>query len=71
MIEISRRDFFAATANVDWIKTSPSAIVALICDINDLPPTPTDGQKALFYVKAEIKWRWRYSGLMLSGKGDS
>lgn len=68
MTQVPLRDYFAATADVDWIYSSPVDVVAARADVNPPPANPTAQQLANFYVRAEIKWRWKYADLMLKGK---
>ena len=68
MNEVSRRDYFAATADITWINTSNTAYASAKTGVNPPPANPTDDQLSNFWIKVEIKWRWKYADLMLKGK---
>lgn len=73
MKDISRRDYFAATADVSWLKGEFGELanlefIAEKAGIN-VPASPmTIRQLTNFLSKAEIAWRWRYADLMLRGR---
>jgi len=68
MNEISLRNYFAANADVTWIKGSSIEYAAAKADVNPPPANPTDNQLANFWTRVEIKWRWKYADLMLKGR---
>lgn len=65
---VSRRDHFASIADVSWIRKESSDMVTLITGVNHPPEPMSDAQKATFYVRAEIAWRWKFANLMLKGE---
>lgn len=67
---IPLRDFFAANADITWIKDATVEFASKKADVNEPPANPTVNQLANFWVKVEIKWRWKYADLMTLGKGD-
>ena len=70
METVSRRDYFAAHANIDWIKTSTSDKASLKTGIAVPVGTPvTDAQWEKFWEDVEVAWRWKYANNMLIGKG--
>ena len=69
MKHIGLRYFFAATADVDWIKDASIPYASAKADVNPPPDNPTDNQLSNFWVKVELKWRWKYADLMLKGAG--
>ena len=72
MNDVSRRDFFAANADISWMKDNYGEylsidFIAEKCGINR-PPSPLNiRQVSNFITRAEIAWRWRYADLMLKG----
>ena len=70
MSEISLRNYFAANAYVDWIKDASIEFASKKSDVQEPPPNPTPNQLANFWIKVELKWRWKYADMMLQGKGD-
>ena len=73
MKDISRRDYFSATADLSWMKGEfgeymPLAFIAEKVGVNP-PQSPISmGQLTRFLTKAEILWRWQYADLMLKGR---
>lgn len=67
---ITRRDYFAAHADVSWIATASIPYACAKADTNPPPPNPTDNQLSNFWIRVELKWRWKFADLMVSGKGD-
>lgn len=68
MESVSRRDFFAATADVSWIKADTKIeYIAMKSGIETIEVKATPDQVVQFYLKAEIAWRWRYADLMIKG----
>lgn len=67
-MNISLRDYFAATANVSWLHNISADDAALKAGINAPGQGATAQQIANFWIRAEIAWRFRYSDLMLKGK---
>lgn len=68
MNEISLRNYFAATADVSWMRSVTIEQAVAKADVNPPPAQPTENQLANFWIKVEIKWRWKYADLMLKGK---
>ena len=67
---IPLRDFFAATADVTWMKSASIEFAGAKADVNPPPANPTPNQLANFWTKVELKWRWKYADFMVRGKGD-
>ena len=68
-MEISRRDYFAAHANIDWIKTTTPQKASFKTGVPVPQGTPvTDEQWEEFWETVEVKWRWKYANLMLQGE---
>ena len=67
MEEMTRRDYFAAFADVGWMNGATADFITLKTGVNHPPEPMTDAQKALFYTRAQIAWRWRYADLMVKG----
>lgn len=68
---ISRRDYFASTADVSWINklnTTP-AVLDVASDLSGIPvPNPITGKSALkFWIRFEIFYRWKFADLMHDG----
>lgn len=68
-MEIPLRDYFAATADVGWMVGATTDYAAEKSGANPPPPNPTDAQLATFWIRAELKWRFKYADLMLKGLG--
>ncbi len=68
MKDISRRDYFAATADVTWTKDATLERAAAKSGVNAPGANPTEQQLANFWIKVEIAWRWKYADLMLRGR---
>lgn len=67
---ISLRNYYAAQADVSWINSASIEYACEKADVNPPPDNPTAKQLANFWIRVELKWRWKYADLMLSGKGD-
>ena len=72
-MDVSRRDFFASTADLSWMKGEfgelmPLEFIASKVGIN--PPTKpiTMNELTRFLTRAEIIWRWKYADLMMKGR---
>lgn len=63
------RDYFAANADISWIKSaSPGeAFRRTGVDIPNGDESTNPQQWVRFWVKVEIAWRWRYANLMMEG----
>lgn len=73
MNEISRRDYFASTADLSWMRGEfgelmPLEFIADKVGINPPPSPITTRQLARFLTRVEILWRWQYADLMLKGR---
>ena len=69
MTEISRRDYFAATADIAWIEGASPGEAFRRTGV-PIPPgdESTNPQQWIkFWVTVEIAWRWRYANLMMKG----
>ena len=68
-MDIQLRDYFAAHANINWIKTTTSAKASFKTGVPVPIGTPvTDEQWEAFWELVEVKWRWKYASLMLKGQ---
>lgn len=73
MNELSRRDYFASTADLSWMRGEfgelmPLDFIAEKAGIN-APTSPISiNELTRFLTKAEIVWRWKYADLMIKGR---
>lgn len=67
---ISLRDFFAANADVSWMQGATIEFASEKSGATPPPANPTEKQLANFWIRAELKWRWKYADFMIDGKGD-
>ena len=68
MNDISLRNFYAATADVSWMQGATISFASEKAGVNPPPDPPTDAQLANFWIRVELKWRWKYADLMLKGR---
>jgi len=69
---ISRRDYFAANADISWIYDASPGEAFRRTGVS-IPPgdTTTNPQQWIrFWVKVEIAWRWKYADLMMEGSDN-
>jgi len=69
MEQIARRDFFAAHANILWMNGATMEEASFRSNMK-IPNVLTPEKIARFWIKAEIKWRWRYADMMCEGFGE-
>jgi hypothetical protein len=67
MEHISFRNYLAAHADVSWIKNSTPENAELKTGVEYPGAEATEKQKAKFWIRVEIAWRWQYADLMLKG----
>jgi hypothetical protein len=71
MDQPTRRDYFAATADVSWVSwTSTDSTLMIAASKKAGVPTPSTisiNSVVKFWARAEIAWRWRYANLMYDG----
>lgn len=73
MINVERRDYFAANADTSWIDRG-SRVPANLDNASALTGVPvpsdpiSDADLYLFWVRVEIAWRWKFADLMAEGK---
>lgn len=66
--EVSLRNYFAATADVGWMRgcTAEEAEAKTGVKAPAGNPIPAD-KLAKFWIRVEVTWRWIYADLMLDG----
>ena len=67
MKDVSRRDFFAALADVSWMRNAQEDYISARTGVSHPPLPLNDTQMANFMNRAERAWRWRYADTMLKG----
>ncbi len=67
-MEISRRDYFAIHANVDWIKNANTKGASVRTGIPKPDNQATEEEVIEFWVKVEVTWRWKFADSMLRGE---
>ena len=68
MDQISRRDYFAAQANIEWIKTTTPTKASQKTGVPVPSVSPNDPAWEDFWEAVEVKWRWKYADNMLKGE---